>query len=175
MANISSITAYMNTMNNVKGMTLIELMVTMGVIVILLAIGVPSMQGTSQNNRLDSAISSLSSDFAFARSEAVTRNVSVRIRSFNGNTDWSGGWIVETMPTAGASVRLRNSPALAANILLAAKTGAATSLTYNSDGSQTAGLLTFRACKKGDTSSHGREVRVNATGRIKHLTKQGCP
>ena len=179
MANISSITAYMNTMNNVKGITLIELMVTLGVISVLLAIGVPSMQGTSQNSRLDSAISSLSGDFAFARSEAANRNVRVIVNSTNG-TDWSGGWVISTVPTVGAPVVLRNGPALANNILL---TGSVTSFDYISDGSAinsdgsaiVGGPLTFKTCKNGDATSHGREIRVVATGRTKLVKKQGCP
>ena len=170
MTNNFSINAYMK---NMKGLTLIELIVTLAVIAVLVAIGLPGIQGTSQNSRLTSAINTLSGDLAFARSEAVTRNITVRVRATNGNTDWAGGWVIETVPTVGAPVVIRNSPALKANILL---NGSATSLSYISDGTQSGGaVLTFKSCKYGDTSAHGREVRVSTTGRIQLVKDQACP
>lgn len=184
MANISSITAYMNTMNNVKGMTLIELMVTLSIIAILVAIGLPGMQGTSQNNRLTATINSLSGDLAFAKSEAANRNVPVIVSSASGTVDWSGGWVISTVPIVSAPVpvNLRNSPALAANILLSSASGTV-SLIYVGDGSATngdgsaivGGPLTFKTCKSGDITAHGREIQIVATGRIKLLTKRTCP
>jgi len=169
MTNISSITAYMK---NMKGFSLIELVVALAVISIAIAVGLPSLQGISQDSRLTSAINTLSGDFAFARSEAVTRNVSVRIRTVTADNNWAGGWIVETLPAVGPAVTIRNGPALANNILL---TGDAPSLTYNSDGTQTVGTLNFKSCKNGDVTAHGREVRVIPTGRIKLVKNQPCP
>jgi type IV fimbrial biogenesis protein FimT len=156
-----------------KGLTLIELVVTLAVIAVLVAIGMPALQGTSQSGRLTAAINSLTADFAFARSEAVTRNTDVRVRTVSGDTDWSQGWIVEALPAGGPAVTIRNGKAVAANILF---TGDAASLTYNSDGSQEAGgSLTFKTCQQGDTSAHGREIRVNLSGRVKLVKNQPCP
>ena len=171
----------MNTMNcapkkyiglkRTKGITLIELIITMAMVAILIGYGLPRLTGTSQNSRLTTAINTLSGDFAYARSEAVTRAVTVRVVSNAGN-DWSTGWIVETVPAVGLPVTIRTAPALTTNLLL---TGDAGNLTYNSDGTQTAGLLTFTACKSGDVTPHGRELRVIATGRVKLVTGAGCP
>jgi type IV fimbrial biogenesis protein FimT len=158
-------------MNTMKGLTLIELIVTLAVIAVLVAIGVPRMQGISQNNRVTAAINSLSSDIAFARSEAVTRNTSIRIRSVNGGGDWSGGWVVET---ADGVTTLRNAPPLVANVLLNGA-GGTDSVTYRSDGTQSGVAVNFRACKNGDTSNHGREISINAAGRISMQDKMGCP
>jgi type IV fimbrial biogenesis protein FimT len=169
MTNNSSINA---NMKNMKGLTLIELLVTVAIVSILIAVGLPGLQNTSQNSRVTSAINTLSGDIAFARSESVTRNVDVRIRSNSGGNDWSAGWIVETLGGAGA-VTIRNAPALVNNILL---TGTASSLTYSSDGTQNAGAeLRFKACKNGDATPHGREIRVITTGRIKLVKGQNCP
>jgi type IV fimbrial biogenesis protein FimT len=168
MTNNFSITAYMK---NMKGLTLIELVVTMAVIAVLVAIGVPRMQGISQNNRVTSAINSLSSDMAFARSEAVTRNTSIRIRTVNGGGDWSGGWVVQT---ADGVTTLRNAPPLVANILLDGA-GGADSVTYRSDGTQTGVAVRFRACKNGDTTNHGRQISINTAGRISLTDHEVCP
>jgi len=167
MTNNFSITAYMK---NMKGITLIELLVTLAVLAVLVAIGVPRMQGISQNNRLTAAINSLSSDMAFARSEAVNRNTSIRIRSVNGAGDWSGGWVVET---ADGVTTLRNSPALVANVLLNG-VGAADSVTFRSDGTQTGAAVSFLSCKNGEAGNYGRQIFVSTTGRISLRDKQTC-
>jgi len=172
MTNNSSITAYMNNMNYTRGLTMIELMVTLAAVAILVAVGLPQMQGISKGSRLTAAINTLSADLAYARSEAVTRNVTVRITSTSGN-DWTDGWIIEALPAAGLPVTLRNGPAIKTNTLL---NGSAATLTFISDGTQTAGgEVTFKACKYGDGTAHGRELRVIATGRIKLVKDQGCP
>lgn len=167
MTNISSITAYMK---NMKGLSLIELVVVLAILSILIAVGLPRMQGISQGNRVTTAINTLSADMALTRSEAVTRNVSVTITSNNG-ADWSAGWVVAT--TGGAPVVLRNGPPLANGILL---NGSVSVVTYLSDGTQAAGaILTFKSCKSGDVTDHGREIRISTAGRIRLLKGQTCP
>ena len=156
-----------------KGITLIELIITMAMVAILIGYGLPRLTGTSQSSRLTAAINTLSGDLAFARSEAVTRAVTVRVVSNNGG-DWSTGWIVETVPAVGAPVTIRNTTALTTNLLLGGAGGVGT-VTYISDGSQTGGALSIRACKSGDVTNHGREIQVNVTGRIKLVRGLGCP
>ncbi len=82
------------------GFTLIELMTTIAVLGVGLAIGVPSMQQFVLDNRLVSQINTLNSAFALARSEAVKQNVlTVTCVSTDGatcanNTPWTKGWII---------------------------------------------------------------------------------
>jgi type IV fimbrial biogenesis protein FimT len=168
MTHNSSINA---NMKNMKGLTLIELLVTLAVVAIVVAFGLPSLQKTSQSSRLTSAINTLSGDMAFARSEAVTRNKSIRIRTVNGGGDWSGGWVVETVDTATA---LRNAPALPANIVLNGLAGA-DSITFRSDGTQTGASASFLTCKSGESGSYGRQIDINASGRIQLFDKKNCP
>ncbi len=54
-----------------SGFTMIELMVTVGIIGIVMAFGVPSMQIYIKNDRLTSQINTLVGHLAYARSEAV--------------------------------------------------------------------------------------------------------
>ena len=52
MTNISSINAYMKNMKRETGITMVEMMVTVAVIAIIVAIGLPNLQGTSRGSRL---------------------------------------------------------------------------------------------------------------------------
>jgi type IV fimbrial biogenesis protein FimT len=90
-----------------RGFTIIELMVTMGVVAILLAIAVPGISSMVKNNRLSTQVNMVMADVHLARSESVKRGVRVimcRSASPNistptcsGNTqDWSTGYLVFT-------------------------------------------------------------------------------
>lgn len=85
------------------GFTLVELMVTVAVLAILLAIATPSFTSIINGNRLASGANELVASLQLARSEAVKRNRSVAIcRSTDGATcvaaagaagDAWAGWI----------------------------------------------------------------------------------
>lgn len=75
-----------------RGVTLIELMVTIAIAAIMLAIGIPSFQAFFTNNRIATAAIDLTSDLNMARSEAVRRGLQVSVRNSNGGGDWGGGW-----------------------------------------------------------------------------------
>ena len=57
----------------ILGFTLVELMVTVAVAAILMAIAVPNMRSVIQNTRISNQINELTSDLNFARSEAIKR------------------------------------------------------------------------------------------------------
>ena len=87
-----------------SGFTLIELMVTISVLAILLAIAVPNFQSFILNSRLTATTNDLASAFAVARSEAVKRATRVTVcKSANpeaasptcsAGASWQNGWIV---------------------------------------------------------------------------------
>lgn len=81
-----------------RGVTLVELLVTIAVLAILVTIGFPSFQSSLRSNRVASANNELIASLSLARSEAVR---SVRgggiCASSDGATctgDWADGWIV---------------------------------------------------------------------------------
>ena len=82
------------------GVTLIELLVTLSVLSILLAVGVPSFSHFSTSSRLNSYSNTLFSHMALARSEAIKRNSRVVVcKSSDGlsctnSGNWSQGWVV---------------------------------------------------------------------------------
>ena len=87
-------------MEREKGFTLIELLITIVVISILLATGVPSFMEFIKNNRLTSQANSLVISIQAARSEAIKRGTGAVIcastdqATCSGDNDWTTGWIV---------------------------------------------------------------------------------
>jgi type IV fimbrial biogenesis protein FimT len=82
-----------------RGLTLIELMVAMAILVIVLSIGLPSFDGIANSSRLSSTTNELSGALQLARAESVRRNRNVVLcRSDDMATCASGavwrGWIV---------------------------------------------------------------------------------
>ena len=98
-----------------SGFTLIELIVTMTILAILLAIGVPSYQSITTSMRMSGEIDSLMGDLKFARSEAVKRGLNVSACPTAGTpcgstgTNWSSGWIIYDPASANT---LRITPSL---------------------------------------------------------------
>ena len=59
------------------GFTLVELMIVVALVAILLSLAAPSFRETIARNRLEGVAAELSTDFQYARSEAVARNAQV--------------------------------------------------------------------------------------------------
>jgi type IV fimbrial biogenesis protein FimT len=83
------------------GFTLIELMITISIAAILLAIGIPSFRYVTSANRASSEINGLLGDMQFARAEAIRQGLSVTVCSkaaasltCSGSTSWETGWLV---------------------------------------------------------------------------------
>ncbi|MDH5823829.1 GspH/FimT family pseudopilin [Luteimonas sp. RD2P54] len=82
-----------------RGFTLVELMVTVAIVAILAAIGLPSFQGSLRSNRVATGTNELMASLALARSEAIRSPGGAAIcTSADGATcsvgSWNGGWIV---------------------------------------------------------------------------------
>lgn len=101
------------------GFTLIEMMVTISIMAILLAIATPSFNNTIAGTRISGEINELQASLNFARSEAVKRGLKIDVcppTVPNGTTcantnplNWSSGWVVLIDGTA---TQLRISPAV---------------------------------------------------------------
>lgn len=82
------------------GVTIIELLVTLSIVVIMMTVAVPGMQDFMSTNRLSTITTDFMGTLNYARSEAVKRGVPVTAcRSANGSTcaasgAWSQGRIV---------------------------------------------------------------------------------
>jgi type IV fimbrial biogenesis protein FimT len=83
------------------GFTMTELLVTMGIAAMLMAIGVPSYRYVTYSNRATTEINSLLGDLQYARSEAVKEGWAVSVCPASSDytacvatTSWQSGWII---------------------------------------------------------------------------------
>lgn len=85
------------------GYTLIEVLITMSIMSILLAIGVPSMRDVIIRTRLNGNVNQFISAAMLARTEAIKRGRSVVLcSSANAEFDYTAGCITTAMSTATA-------------------------------------------------------------------------
>lgn len=96
-----------------RGFTLIEMMVVLAIAAILLAVGMPYLQGFVAKGQARSLSAELSRSIMMARAQAVETGQTVSICSHSGASspacgtaaDWSNGWIAwYGMASAGAQV-----------------------------------------------------------------------
>lgn len=87
-------------MNTQRGLTLVELLVTLAVAGIVLAVAVPNFRTMVQSNRASAHTNDFVMAVAYARSEALRRGGDVRLCASSdqdtctGETDWAVGWVV---------------------------------------------------------------------------------
>lgn len=99
------------------GFTLIELMVTLSVMAIMMAVAAPSFTDILAAQRMRSVAYDMTSDLVLARSEAVKRGADVNVEpSPNG---WAAGWtvrvpssadVISSRKAAGSGVIFSSSP-----------------------------------------------------------------
>lgn len=76
-----------------QGLSFVELMATLLIISVMVAIAIPGFNGLLQGNRAAAQSDLLLRALNYARGEAVRRNVEVRITSLSGDKNWgSQGW-----------------------------------------------------------------------------------
>ncbi len=164
----------------VAGFTLVELLVSVTVMAILLAVTVPSFKATVMNSRIAAQTDAFANALNYARNTAVSQNVNVMTcpAGAAGSTvcgaNWQSGWIIVRQPAGGGNVLLQsfftapNDPVLS-NVAIAGV--AANSVTFDSRGIATT-QANFKTCdNRGATFA--RSVEVLPTGFIQTSTTMG--
>ncbi len=173
-----------------RGFTLLELMITIVVAAILVAIALPSFRDLIHRNQVSSASNALLASLSYARTEAITRGQIVSMcpgskasGCTSGSTIYDTGWIVYTYPAGAASA---NKAYVAATSTLLRATDQQQGVSIQSLGTTvisfgmqgqlkpSAPTLTFDTCYRSGTSGAGEssskapgvQLDVNGSGRI---------
>jgi type IV fimbrial biogenesis protein FimT len=161
-----------------RGVTLIEILVTITILSVLVSAAVPSFTYAVAGYRVSGQINNWLGDLQYTRAEAIKRGQTVTMcTSSNGSTcatgsSWTQGWIVfadangNATVDAGESV-LRTQVALTGNNTLAAD-NSVRSITFNRDGFASnlpAGNVTFTLHDSTAASGLTRCVAVTTVGR----------
>jgi type IV fimbrial biogenesis protein FimT len=164
------------------GFSLIELLVTLGVLAILLVAAAPAMTGMILNNRMSSYSNDLMADLAIARSEALKRNQRIVIcknsdnNSSCGTGNWQAGWLLyldadsDTVLDAGETI-LRVRQALPGGYTINSA-GIVDTLVVRPVGLSTP-TGTFRICDQ-RAGNFGRLITISAAGRAS-VAPATCP
>lgn len=169
-----------------KGFTLIELVTTLAVVAVLLAVGVPGFGDALARLRVQTAMHRVSTDLAMARSSAIMRRSPVvacpgtGMSGCHGDADWSRGWIVFADPDGNRRpdavsdlLRVSDPPSGSGRTL---RLGATRNFVrYQRDGRSAGTNLTVRVCSGGTLNG---EVIVNNGGRVRTTrptARRPCP
>ena len=162
-------------MKKTSGFTLLELMITMAIVGLVFAIGIPSMNTFIQNDRLVTQINTLIGHLSYARSEAVKRSqqvgvcVSNNTTSCTGGNNWENGWIIfvdidgDGSFTAGDEILRAQQQLKGENTLSPGTVGS--QVTYDYRGFLASDVGTFSLCDdRGD--GYAKAITVTASGRV---------
>jgi type IV fimbrial biogenesis protein FimT len=162
------------------GFSLIEMLTTMSILAILLAIASPGLASLTSANSLSAAQGGLAASLMLARGEAMKRGAQVGVAAMSpaSGAEFSNGWTVFVDANgngqfdSGETI-VRQEPALRGNVRLAT-VGGATTVAFNGRGFLSPStLVTFTVCANG--SSKGYVVRVEPVGLADVTDSTSCP
>lgn len=168
-----------------EGYTLVELMVTLAILAIALAIAIPSVRDYFANARRLTVTNDLVGDLSYARMEAIRQGQLVTVcGSSNGSScvagnDWSGGHLVFVDPNNNGivdagEVILRVERAAPSGFTLRAS-GFTSRVTFGASGLRARGSVdgSIRVCSTGYL---GRDISLGVSGRVDtNKTAAICP
>lgn len=173
----------LNILKDCSGFTLVELIITLVIASILIAVAVPGYYMVVENNRIADMTNRLTSSFNLARVEAIKRGARVSVcpaanQSFNScgsATQWAQGWIIfvdadENNSIDNNSNILQISEALPENSSVVS-TGSIVS--YDSNGFLASAAITMNLTATYCTGKNARQLNIATSGRL-NLSTTAC-
>jgi type IV fimbrial biogenesis protein FimT len=189
-----------SSVRNIKGFTLIELMVTVAVLVVLISIAVPSFQSAIASSSLRSATNDVMTSLAQTRSTAskMGRRATMCMSSDGvqcaTTAGWEQGWIIFSDLTHSGTTASVDSgdavnyvyPPAPKNIVIVGASGFTQYISYSADGQgkTNTGATLFgkiRVCSTStslDDASRARDLVMSFSGRViiqKPVVAATCP
>lgn len=158
-----------------KGITLLELLITLSVMSILLSLAAPSFSNLIAEVRLASVADDLYSSLQLARTEAVKRAIKVEIcPSDDGvkclvGSDWNSGWMVWYATGGGGIEVLRVKASLSAGVQI---NSSVAEVEFESAG-QASGEAVIQVSIVGDTAP-SRRICLLPSGQVTVGKEFGC-
>lgn len=173
------------------GFTLIELMVTIAVLAVILAIGIPSFSAIIQRNRLTTAANELVGTFQTAKMEAIRRNSRVVIcptttgLACSGADNWSRVVVFVDANSNGAADGttaepvVRDVQVIRSGTSVTAQLGSTSAIRFGADGRARVGAAVVQGAvsivsTKLPAAEATRRVQVSA-GRVSVCNPSGTP
>ncbi|RMH42759.1 MAG: prepilin-type N-terminal cleavage/methylation domain-containing protein [Gammaproteobacteria bacterium] len=138
-----------------NGLTVIELMLTIAVAGVLLAMAVPVMRGFIMDNRLTAQANALVNAIKIARTEAVKRRVSMEVAPISG--DWDNGWLVRDVAKTITVFNYEMAPGIEET-----GGGMPASIVFRPSGARS--VLTPVVAKLCDDRKKGRRIEIRGLG-----------
>jgi type IV fimbrial biogenesis protein FimT len=168
-----------------QGVTLPELMATICIAGILMAVAIPSFTDAINNNRTTSIANQLVTALAYTRTEAIKRGIPVAVKH-KGNTAsvWDEGWDIFTDINGDGTMNmtdelLKTYDALPASHTLRTGSSYLYWMAYKADGNSDGAKLghdTFRLCDSSGNITKSRSIILNKTGRVRvQMGTTKCP
>lgn len=159
-----------------SGFTLVELIVTLTVLVILLAVGVPSFISTIRINNVVTETNRMVTSLMVARSEAVKRRMQVTVAKTG--QEWEEGWRIFSdldgdgvLDVGDGDTVLKIYTGMRDGFTLRSGNNIEDWVAYQSTGLGTGsgGLPsdTFRLCDDSQDTETGRSIILNNIGRVR--------
>lgn len=161
-----------------RGLTLIELMVTVALLAILAGVAVPSFSGLLQGNRMTSGHNDVVAALQLARAETIKHGGNVFVTATNSgdaNDEWGPGltvWVdlnIDAIIDAGEALKVIPASTTGMTFDGQGIFNAVNQFNFQPDGRLNAGFgaqFDFLVCDSNRTVEDGRLIRIASSGQI---------
>lgn len=160
-----------------RGLTMIELLVTIAVLVVVMTVAGPAMSEFTANNQVVAAKSGFAAAVGLARTEAARRGQAAIVRPLgSGNDPYASGWEVVVDENGdgvagNAETRVRRYPAPPSTVRLAGPA----SLIFRASGAlQGSSAENFTVCRRDGGEHQGFSVIVTPSGAADIASTDEC-